>query len=137
MILSLIPAGLVDKVWPHILPFAQMIAGGHHGQSSWRDPEHIYEGIASGKELAWCVINPNGQAQALVLGTMIQFPKMRILRIHACVGGERKKWLPLLDEIEEYARANGCGQMQIVCRKGWARELDTYRLTHVLLEKTL
>ncbi|WP_342712175.1 hypothetical protein AAFG13_12535 [Bradyrhizobium sp. B124] len=48
-----------------------------------------------------------------------------------------KRWLPLLDGIEAYARDEGCVRVRIYGRKGWLRVLDRYREKHVILDKDL
>jgi hypothetical protein len=45
--------------------------------------------------------------------------------------------LGYLDELERYATAQGCNGMRIYGRKGWARKLPDYKMTHVLLEKVI
>lgn len=37
-----------------------------------------------------------------------------------------KRWLPLIDQIEIYARAEGCRRVRIFGRKGWLRALEGF-----------
>jgi hypothetical protein len=46
----------------------------------------------------------------------------------ACGGSDMKRWLPLIDQIETYARAEGCRRVSIFGRKGWL---------HVIMNKEL
>ncbi|WP_374634058.1 hypothetical protein [Ferrovibrio sp.] len=137
MRLHLIPPDKLAAAWRFIEPFARQIAGGHHDQASRRSAEDIATGITEGRELAWAVLDEAGSACALVLGGIVQFPRMKLLRIHSCVGVGRKAWLPLLAEIEAFAKAQGCEQVEVICRKGWARELPDYRLTHVVMVRAV
>lgn len=52
------------------------------------------------------------------------------------VGG-RDEWLPLIAGIEKFARTEGCVAMRILGRRGWARLLPAYKVSSVLLERTL
>lgn len=62
---------------------------------------------------------------------------MQVLQILFCTGEDSKEWLPLLGLIEDHAKANGCAKIEMWSRKGWAKKLPAYRMTHVLLEKDL
>src|SRR5581483_2696838 len=59
----------------------------------------------------------------------------RLLRNGTC--SDRVEWLPLIAELEHYARREGCQAMRILGRRGWSRLLPEYRCTRVLLEKPL
>ena len=48
-----------------------------------------------------------------------------------------RRWLPLLEGIENYAKAEGCRNVRIFGRKGWHRVLDGYRQTYAILDKGL
>jgi hypothetical protein len=47
------------------------------------------------------------------------------------------KWLPLLAQIEDWARAEGAALVRIMGRPGWARVLSGYSVTNVVLERQL
>ena len=57
--------------------------------------------------------------------------------IRFCTGADAKDWVRLIDHIESWARAEGCKRMAMQARKGWAKHLTDYKLTHVVLEKPL
>lgn len=62
---------------------------------------------------------------------------MKRCRVPFCTGDSAKQWVHLLSEIEAWARSEGCEKIDMIARKGWARHLADYRMTHVLLEKDL
>lgn len=62
---------------------------------------------------------------------------MKRCRVPFCTGAEAKKWVHLLSEIEAWARSEGCEKFDMIARKGWAKHLQDYRMTHVVLEKDL
>ncbi len=58
--------------------------------------------------------------------------------VRFCVGAGARNWIGVLQEtVEDYARANGCHRVETWARKGWAKHLPEYKLTHVLLERDL
>jgi hypothetical protein len=57
-----------------------------------------------------------------------------------CTGANRKRWFPLIDEIEKYLREHkGCAKVTAIARPGWTRPLKArgYRVTHIQFEKEL
>ena len=48
-----------------------------------------------------------------------------------------RRWIRLLERIEEFARAEGCEATRIIGRKGWARVLTSYQTKRIVLEKDL
>ena len=47
------------------------------------------------------------------------------------------RWLPLLGEIEAYAKREGCARVRIFGRKGWLRVLAGYEHKHIIMDKDL
>jgi hypothetical protein len=52
-------------------------------------------------------------------------------------GAGMKQWLHLIEDIEQYARDEGCARMRIEGRRGWQRALPEYQRTGVILERRL
>jgi len=50
---------------------------------------------------------------------------------------DMRRWIGLLERIEEFARAEGCEATRIIGRKGWARVLTSYQTKRIVLEKDL
>jgi hypothetical protein len=50
---------------------------------------------------------------------------------------EMRRWLRLLEGIEDFARAEGCNATRIIGRQGWARVLTSYQTKRLVLEKDL
>lgn len=57
--------------------------------------------------------------------------------ILACGGSGKGEWMHLIGDLEKYAKAEGCKSMRIWGRRGWERELPTYKARRVMLEKML
>jgi hypothetical protein len=61
----------------------------------------------------------------------------RICTIVFMGGKDRKRWLHLLQELEDYARKEHCRAMRLYGRRGWKRVLRDYRETRIIMEKVL
>jgi hypothetical protein len=80
----------------------------------------------------------NGNAiEAAATTVLINSDIGKVCIITACGGSGMKRWLPLLDGIEAYARDEGCTRVRIYGRKGWLRVLDGYREKHVIMDKEI
>lgn len=62
---------------------------------------------------------------------------MKRCRLPFCTGDGASRWVHLLETIEGWARREGCQKFDLIARKGWAKHLPDYKLTHVVLEKVL
>ena len=63
----------------------------------------------------------------------------RLCTIVAC-GSEGEDWSrfgALIRGLENYARDEGCGAIEICGRPGWSRRLRDYRLVKVVIRKTI
>lgn len=80
----------------------------------------------------------DGTPRAVVLTELYRdISGLMCCMVRACTGHGAKDWTPLLSQIEDWARENGCQRMDMLARKGWARHLPDYKMSHVFLEKVL
>ncbi len=126
----------IETAWPHIRNHLEFMA------ASARDKllaEDIAALGASGRMNLWVILDDNGALMATLAAEKVTYPRKKIARISGLVGRDRKTWLHHLAEFEAWAREQGCDGVQIIARKGWAREdaLKGYDLTHYLLERDL
>ena len=125
----------LGAAWPIIVPDVENIASRSRGRYLSDD---IREMIASGDRLLWVALNESdGAYLGLAMAELHQYPRRKACRLVACTGRERARWLPLLSGIEAWAKSVGCDVMESFARKGWARELSTYKMSHCFLERDL
>lgn len=93
--------------------------------------------ITSGEVVLWAIVKDQ-QVRGVVGTEFVESPTgLRSLVIRYCVGKKLVDWIHLVDVLEDYAVNNGCQKIETWARKGWAKHLPDYRMTHVLLEKEL
>jgi hypothetical protein len=61
----------------------------------------------------------------------------RVCIITVCGGSDMRRWLPLIEQVETYARREGCKHVHIFGRKGWLHLLDGYEEKNVIMDKEL
>lgn len=131
--LNLIPADKIESVLPLIENHLSSVVERSRGQLTARE---IIEAFRSGKYQLWLIWD--GQPLAIGATEVIAVASgMKLCLIHFWAGENSLDWLHLIDDLEAWAKHQGCRRMKGYMRKGWAKRLADYRMTHVLLEKDL
>lgn len=76
--------------------------------------QDIIDAVHAGKMQAWHTPN------SLVLSEVLTFPQKTVLNVFAVVG-DMDEALSMHDELEAFAREQGCQMMTMTGRKGWTR----------------
>ncbi len=132
-----IPPALIDQVWPSVEPFlsrAISYCRGTHVISTTHDR------AKSGSAQLWVAVEDKKPhtIRAAAITNLSQFPSgSRALTIELLGGEKFDVFVDLRDELEAWALQNGCNLIFIWARKGWAKKLPDYSLTHYLMTKEL
>ena len=122
----------IREIWPHA---AELIHKAVR-RTNLNHARDIEVDVLGGRGLLWLAWN--GEAiEAAATTSLIQTDTDKVCILTACGGADMRRWLPLLTQIEDYARNEGCACVRIYGRRGWQRVLDGYDVTHVILEKEL
>jgi hypothetical protein len=101
-------------------------------------PRELEASLLSGGSLLWIALSADRKSIEAAVATQVKdTDASRVCELLACGGSNRAQWLPLLRQIEDYARAEGCSRMRAFGRKGWLRVLSGYSVAHVVLERPL
>ncbi len=88
-----------------------------------------------GHALLWIAFG-DGQLEAAAVTQLIETKNGLACHAVAC-GGSGDQWVEYLQEIENYAKAEGCSVMRIEGREGWRRVFKDYKLAWITLEKRI
>jgi hypothetical protein len=122
----------VHEIWPHVSPLLKA-ACYRTKLNAFAD---IEADILAGRSLAW--IAWDGRTVESAAATVLINSEIgKVCVITACGGSDMKRWLPLIDQIETYARDEGCTRVRIYGRKGWLHVLDGYEEKHIIMDKEL
>ena len=113
--------------WPH----ARGLIKAAIEATSLSDFADIENQVLSGDQLLWLAFSDHIEAAATT------HLSNGVCTIVACSGHQRERWLPLREQIESYARKEGCHKMRAYGRAGWQRVVKDYKVAHVILEKAL
>lgn len=138
-----IPPEAIPKLWPLAAPMLAR-AIDYTGGASSLDSE--LAALCAEKKQLWMVVDPEGAAggpkgaqgvAAGVTSLQINADGSKTANIELFGGDNMKAWFSLKDHFEDWARGEGCRDVRLWARKGWARHLPDFKLTHYILRKTL
>jgi len=122
----------VHEIWPVVAPLLKA-ACRRTELNAFAD---IEADALSGRSLVWLAWNGR-TVEAAAATVLIKSEIGKVCIITACGGTDMRRWLPLIGQIESYARNEGCERVRIYGRKGWLRALRGYEQSNVILEKGL
>lgn len=128
-----IPPNAIVDVFPMVRDWLNGLADRSGGRWS---VSGLLQKFVNGEWQLWIVWD--GKPRAIV-GTelYLEMTGMKCCMIRFCTGSGAPEWQHLLSKIEDWARSEGCSYVDMLARKGWAKHLPDYKLTHVELEKDL
>ncbi len=110
-----------------------------HGRTS---TDQALADLQAGEMQLWLVVEGMGSGAETIKAAVLTDIKpyasgMKVCTIWLVVGEAARSWIALRNEIEDWARQEGCESVEIVGRKGWGRLLDDYEQISVVYEKRL
>lgn len=123
----------LSELWPHALPHLKRFAE----ETLLIDPEQLYKDILENQKQLW-MFEDDGKVILAVVTEIWRAQLGQICTIKIAAGTCGHDVLRgVCDEIENWARNEGCVGIEICGRKGWSRVLDGFKQTGVILEKDL
>lgn len=129
-----IPPDEVWKLWPgkvHDLIDAAFAS------ADMPMPADINEQFKYGSRLLWLVVDTEARIVSAITTQLFEMRTSKVCKVMESGGSRLTECLPLKEQIEQYAKAEGCDRVLIEGRPGWAGVLKDYRTTGVVLEKRI
>lgn len=98
-----------------------------------RDLEHD---VLEGDGDLWLATSGN-DIDAAAVTLLIRTDRHLVCQITAVSGKNLAGWIDLLSQIEAWAASEGASKMRIFGRLGWIAVLDDYKVSNVVMEKSL
>jgi len=135
--LVFIPVKHIESVWPLINTFVEKGI-----EASFKDRytvDALKKLILSGSWHLWVAWEIDTKQPHAIMMTELyeELSGIKIGSVRFLSGINRKNWLGLLAELERQMYEVGVVKFEMWARKGWAKDLKDYKITHVLLEKDL
>jgi len=137
---TVMPFFVGADAWPtfaeRVKPHLARMASGSGGRYEVYDLMHA---ITSGQMQLWLALE-GADILCAMMTQLIVYPRMRALRCIGVVGHRPRRWMHLLERVEQCAREHmGCAVMESLHQPGHERLLRTggWVSWHVLSEKRL
>jgi hypothetical protein len=130
--LHCIPPQLAREIWPLVrdkLYAAVRRTDLSHSVDIARDVLH-------GDGVLWLACDGQ-EIEAAAVTLLTRTDRHLVCLITALGGSNMESWLPLLSQIEDWAKAEGAALVRVMGRPGWARVLKDYQISNVVLERAL
>lgn len=113
----------IDKVWLTVVPIVKRaIDKSQHDYTI----ENVYDAIKNRDMQLW-VWYGEDKIEACLVSAIATFPNRRVCQLLFIAGIGLRDWLSSESIITEWARANGCSQLEGYARDGWLRVLKSWR----------
>lgn len=131
--IACVPPDKVALIWPRVsgLIFIAM----KRGDLAAFHP--VEQNVLSGIAQLWLAVENRNDIIAAAVTELHATEWRKVCVIVACGGKDMDRWIELIEEIEKFAKAEGCSRTRIVGRKGWERVLPGYRTRRIVLDKDL
>lgn len=134
--LILVPPPAFGGLLRELAPLIDEAARGSGGRYEAID---IIAAVTLGDWHLWCARRAGEPIDCIMLTRFLKYPRLYALELLAAIGDGFLEAVPLMSQVEAWAKARGCTLMQSVARPGWERVLRPhgYEKTHSFLEKPL
>lgn len=126
----------LETLWPLTWPY---LAGAILRSRGRFSDDGVRNLLETGAWLLWAAIDDvDNKVFGVAVTEILRYPSgKKIVNIPICTGVDASKWTMLISELEKWAVSEGAASIQAWARRGWAKRLPDYEMTHVLLEKEL
>ena len=132
-----VPLEAFDQIWPqaekHVARACELSRG-------MLTPESVVVLVKERDRQFWIIVNdeqPRAVTAAILTSIQIAPTGKKLLQIEMCAGDNVKEWFDLKDDLEKWAKENGCSGVLVWARKGWAKYLHEYAITQYLMLKEI
>ena len=98
--------------------------------------QNVYDNLINGEWSLLLINDDDNKPVVYATVSYIYYPNSTSLNL-ILLAGASGNWSPLMVQLEEIARSNGCDEIEISGRKGWQRVFPDYEFSHITLRKTL
>ena len=125
-----VPIKYVDEVWDLAAPMLQKALDKMPGVYSMDD---IKSKCLDGTYVLWFF----EKAKCALIVKILQCYSYKACVIMLAGGEDMDAWIAEVEDIEKYARSQGCKEILITGREGWRRIFKDYMLDSVTIKKEL
>lgn len=132
-----VPHSSIEQVWDKAKPMLQK--GIDYGDGEL-DMDDILKFLLDRAMQLWVLYNYTEDVIVMAAVTeLITYPQKRICRFVTLGGGRVEDWMSYIEDIEGWAKVQGCEAMEAFGRRGLAKKLEQvgYANKYVVIRKEL
>lgn len=134
-VLVQIPVDGIDQVEELVTPFLDRLIPYTLGRLTTPD---LLEMFRSAKAQLWLIWSVDERELLGVGSTVLKvYPQRKVCKAWMFIGEDYRRCYEKLEELENWARDQGCASMEITGRKGWARVFKEYEEVGCVLKKEI
>ena len=99
-------------------------------------PSDVRALVVAGAWQMW-IVTDGPEIHAMAITRIEQTPRRKVCWVLMMVGSGIEGWAHFRDRIAEWARAEGCGAVKSLARRGYVKMFKEFECRHVLLERNL
>lgn len=100
-----------------------------------------YQELAALRKQLWVIVIEDGAEKRIAAAGITSLKKhsggLQAAYIELLGGENMKAWFELKEQFEKWAKDEGCTEVRLHARKGWAKHLPEYRLVAYEMSRTL
>lgn len=112
---------LDERLWKEVRPLVAKAL--EHDGGKWT-PLDIMKAVMKGEFQLWGAID--GGIKGIGVTRVAQFPQKKVCEMFLVSGKEMDQWDKYLNDIEQWAKSNGCSEISFSGRLGWLRKGRKY-----------
>lgn len=125
----------VHKFWPHVEWLIEKAMWSGTGDETL---EEVRDRVLAGQSLLWIIWDESAkELLATGITNLINTAAGKVCVISKQAGKNMERWQGFIEDIEAYAKREGCVKTRIYGRPGWERSLRGYTKPWVTIEKAL
>lgn len=124
---------LIDAFWPAVVEKLQPTIDLFDGYNL----EDVYHSLITGDSILWVVVDDHKVMHCAGVCKYIQYPQKKTCLIRMAGGKNPDAWVHLLKDVEDWAIALECKDLEFIGRPGWAKLLPDYEMTARVFKKSL
>jgi hypothetical protein len=129
-----VPPSTVRHVWPMV---HKMIDRAYR-EIDTDTPVDLFAKLVAERMLLWLVTDDASDLlYAFITELYLRRSGTKVCRLVAGAGERMNEWLFLQQQLEQYAKDEGCSKIVAEGRVGWSRALDGYSVIRHVIEKDL
>jgi len=118
MTITPLPNKQIDYIWNKVKGYFEICADTTNGRYTANDLRTM---IKTRDKQLW-ISHEDEEIYGFAITSLLDYPQMRVLMMNFTGGREFHKWhKPIMDTFREFAKNNGCEELEAHGRAGWTK----------------